>query len=113
HLLTTGVPAWVGALALAAVFAAEISSADAVLFMLSTSGARDLYKKYVRPDASDASLLSAVRTIAVIAGVAGYVLTFVLGSVIGALKVFYSVMVISLLVPVLTAILFTQPSTRG
>lgn len=113
HLLTTGVPVWVGALALAAVFAAEISSADAVLFMLSTSGARDLYKKYVRPAATDAELLKAVRVIAVIAAVVGYVLTFAVGTVIGALKIFYSVMVVSLLVPVLAAIVFERPSPRA
>ena len=37
-----------GALALAAVFSAEASAADAVLFMLATSGSRDLYRR-VRP----------------------------------------------------------------
>ena len=34
-----------GALALAAVFSAEASAADAVLFMLATSGSRDLYRR--------------------------------------------------------------------
>src|SRR5687767_3114408 len=52
-LLTAITPVWVGALALAAVFAAEISSADAVLFMLSTSGAQDLYKRFINREASD------------------------------------------------------------
>ena len=41
--MSGALPPAVGALALAAVFSAEISTADAVLFMLATSGSRDLY----------------------------------------------------------------------
>ena len=108
-MLMTGVPPWVGAFALAAVFAAEVSSADAVLFMLSTSGARDLYKRFLNRRATDAELLRAVRLIAVAASAIGYVLIFVVGTVIGALQVFYSVMVISLLIPVLATLLMTRP----
>ena len=43
-LMADVLPPWVGALALAALFAAEISTADAVLFMVSTSLAQDLYQ---------------------------------------------------------------------
>ena len=43
-----------GALALAAVFSAEASAADAVLFMLATSGSRDLYRR-LKPAATDAT----------------------------------------------------------
>ena len=113
EMLRTGVPPWVGAFALAAVFAAELSSADAVLFMLSTSGSRDLYKRFVNREATDAQLLTAVRVIAVAAAVIGYVLTFVLGTVIDALKVFYSVMVVSLFVPILATLLMKRPSTAA
>ena len=111
EMLRTGVPPWIGAFALAAVFAAELSSADAVLFMLSTSGSRDLYRRYLNRDAGDAQLLTAVRVIAVAAAVIGYVLTFVLGTVIDALKVFYSMMVVSLFVPILATLLMKKPST--
>ena len=59
-VLTQSVPPVVGALALAAVFSAEISSADAVLFMLATSGARDFYRGF--PEAfSDAMRTSFER----------------------------------------------------
>ena len=40
-LMVHQMPFWIGALALAAVFSAELSAADAVLAMLSTSFARD------------------------------------------------------------------------
>jgi SSS family solute:Na+ symporter len=108
-MLSSGVPVWIGAFALAAVFAAEISSADAVLFMLSTSGARDIYKRFINRHATDAQLLTAVRVIAVAAAAIGYVLIFVVGTVIGALQVFYSVMVVSLLVPILATLLMKRP----
>lgn len=113
EMLRTGVPPWIGAFALAAVFAAEMSSADAVLFMLSTSGSRDLYTRFVNRDATDAQQLTAVRVIAVAAAVAGYALTLALDTVIGALQVFYSVMVVSLFVPILATLLMAKPSTRG
>src|SRR5690606_17050900 len=50
-LFMFGVPAFVGALGLAAVFSAELSSADAVLFSLTTSLAQDFYKRFVNPEA--------------------------------------------------------------
>ncbi len=57
-----------GALALAAVFSAEASAADAVLFMLATSGSRDFYRR-LRPAATDGELLRAAR-VSAIAGAA-------------------------------------------
>ena len=51
RLTTDVLPPWVGGLALAALFAAEISTADAVLFMLSTSLSRDLFQAVLRPKA--------------------------------------------------------------
>ncbi len=67
-VLTAGLPALLGALGLAAVFSAEISSADAILFMLSTSLSKDLYKRFVRPDASDAQVLKVARLAALSGG---------------------------------------------
>ena len=53
-ILAHALPPAVGIIALAAVFSAEVSSADAVLFMLATSASRDLYRGFVRPGASEA-----------------------------------------------------------
>ena len=41
--------------ALAAVFSAEVSAADAVLFMLTTSLSQDLYKRFINPAAATRS----------------------------------------------------------
>ncbi len=100
-VLATAVPPLVGGLALAAVFSAEVSSADAVLYMLSTSGARDFYRGLIRPDASDADLLRVARGIAVVAGLLGFTLVFVHQTVLDALAMFYSVLSVTLLAPIL------------
>ena len=47
--------------ALAAVFSAEVSTCDAILFMLATSLSQDLYKRFVNPAVSDAQLLCVAR----------------------------------------------------
>jgi solute:Na+ symporter, SSS family len=100
-VLSADVPFAVGALALAAVFSAEMSAADAVLFMLSTSGARDLYKSFYRPGATDTELLGAARVAALIGAVFGYGLTFIYPTVVDALRMFYAVLVVSLFAPIL------------
>jgi solute:Na+ symporter, SSS family len=99
--LRTQLPAWLGALALAAVFSTEVDTCDAILFMLSTSVSKDLYKRHINPGATDAQLLRVARLSAVAGGAAGVLLSIVLATVIGALTIFYSVIVATLFVPIL------------
>jgi SSS family solute:Na+ symporter len=100
-LLATGLPVWLGALALAAVFSTEVDTCDAVLFMLSTTMSQDIYKKVLNPAATDAQLLRVARISAAIGGAAGVVLSIYLATVVGALTIFYSILVVSLFVPIL------------
>jgi len=95
------VPLIIGGLALAAVFSAELSAADAVLFMLSTSASQDLYRGFVRPSASDTDLVTVARWSAIIGGLVGFGLTFIFPAVLDALTGFYSVLVVSLFAPIL------------
>jgi SSS family solute:Na+ symporter len=107
-MLAEGLPASFGALALAGVFAAEISSADAVLFMLSTSASRDLYRGLLRPAASDASVVRVARAAAVAGAAAGVALSFVHRSVLDAAGAFYSVLVVTLFVPIIGGVYVRQ-----
>jgi SSS family solute:Na+ symporter len=100
-VLTTLLPAWIGALALAAVFSTEVDTSDAILFMLSTSASQDLYKRFLNPAASDRQLLRVGRATAIAGGTAGIVLSIFLQTVIGALVIFYSLLVVTLFVPIL------------
>jgi SSS family solute:Na+ symporter len=99
-----------GALALAAVFSAEASAADAVLLMLATSGSRDLYRR-VRPAATDGELLRAARVSAILGAGFGLGLAMAHRSVIDALGTFYAVMVVTLFVPVIAG-LYAPPTSR-
>jgi solute:Na+ symporter, SSS family len=109
RLTTDVLPPWVGGLALAALFAAEVSTADAVLFMLSTSLSRDLYQAVLKPRATDAELLRVGRLAAVGGGALGALLALVLPSVASALKLFYGVLTAALFMPLLVGLLSRRP----
>ena len=105
-------PPWLGALALAALFAAEISTADAVLFMLATSLSQDLYKSFLDPGADDRRLLRVGRLTSVVAGLLGVGLAILLPTVVDALKTFYGVLTATLFVPLLGGLLSSRPGAR-
>ena len=113
RLLMEALPYWIGGLTLAAVFSAEISSADAVLFMLTTSLSRDLYQTYIDPDASERRMLTVSRITAVVAGLAGVVLAAILPDVITALTIFYSILSVALFVPLIAGLYSTRPNAHG
>ena len=110
-LLMDGLPPLVGTIGLAAVFSAEISTADAVLFMLTTSLSQDLFKRFVAPEASDATVLTVTRVTAVLAGALGTWLAIVSPSVIDALKVFYTLLGVSLFVPLISGLYVPRART--
>jgi SSS family solute:Na+ symporter len=97
-------PTWLGALALAAVFSTEVDTSDAILFMISTSMSKDIYKRYLRPDASDADLLRVARLSAVVGGTLGVLLSIYLSAIVQAMTVFYSLLGVSLFVPVVAGL---------
>jgi SSS family solute:Na+ symporter len=108
-VLTMGLPLAFGALGLAAVFSAEMSSADAVLFMLSTSLSKDIYKRYAAPDASDAQVLRVARYAAMAGGGLGVALAVVIPTVQSALLLFYSLLTVIFFVPIVVGLHTRRP----
>ena len=102
-------PAWLGALMLAAVFSAEVSSADAVLFMITTSVARDVVEPLSGGRLRDATLLAWARRTAVAAGGAGILLARWFRSILSALGFFYSLLTLTLFVPLLVGLFWNRP----
>jgi SSS family solute:Na+ symporter len=100
-MLHEHLPPFLGALALAAIFSAEVSTCDAILFMLSTSLSQDLYKRFVNPNATDRQLLAMARAAAILGGALGVLLAIALATVVSALTIFYSLLAVSLFVPVI------------
>ena len=104
-------PPLVGAIALAAVFSAEISASDAVLFMLTTSLSQDLYRRFINPKAADRQVLQVARLTAVGVAVLGVALAIALGSVVDALRIFYTLLTVSFFVPILAGLYAPHAST--
>jgi SSS family solute:Na+ symporter len=111
-VLTHELPPWLGAIALAAVFSTEVDTCDAILFMLSTSASKDLYKRFLNPTASDRQLLRVGRASAVAGGAIGVLLSIWLETVIGAITVFYSLLVVTLFVPVIGGLYVRRAQSR-
>lgn len=99
-LLANGLPIAVGTLGLAAVFSAELSAADAVLFMLTTSLSQDLYKRFVRPSADERDVLRVARVTTIVAGAIGTAIAIVSPSIVDVLIIFYTLLGVSLLMPI-------------
>jgi solute:Na+ symporter, SSS family len=95
------VPKWLGLWALASIFSAELSATDAILFMLSTSLAVDLYKTFIEPEVEQKKLLYVSRATAVAAGMAGVALAIELPTVIAAVTIYYVLLATALFVPLI------------
>lgn len=110
-VLMHGVPPVVGGIGLAAVFSAEVSSADAVLFMLTTSLSQDFYKRFVNRRATDVEMLRITRITAVVAGALGVAVALAAASVITALSIFYTLMGVGLFVPIIAGLYVRRADT--
>ena len=106
-------PFSIATLALAAIFAAEVSTADAVLYMLATSVSNDIYKRFLNPLVSDEGLLKFSRIVTLLSGVLGVLFALKLGSIISALTIFYSLMSVSLAAPLVFGLFTRRASNAG
>ncbi|HZR24640.1 MAG TPA: sodium:solute symporter family protein [Vicinamibacterales bacterium] len=111
-ILIRALPPIVGAIGLAAVFSAEISAADASLFMLTTSLSQDLYKRFIAPDASDDTVLRVARWTAFVSGIFGIALAVASASIVQVLTIFYTLLSVSLFVPIVAGLFVPSASTR-
>jgi SSS family solute:Na+ symporter len=109
-ILMRGLPPLVGAVALAAVFSAEISAADASLFMLTTSLAQDLYKRFVNREASDDRVLAVARWATLASGVLGVGIAWVNEDVSRTLTIPYTLIGVSLFVPIVAGLYVPRTS---
>ncbi len=106
-------PRWLGIWALGSIFSAELSATDAILFMLSTSLAVDLYKTFLRPEVGEKQLLRVSRTTTVVAGALGVALAGMLPSVIAAVSIFYGLLAVALFVPVVVGLYWRRVTANA
>ena len=110
-VLIKALPPMVGAIGLAAVFSAEISAADAILLMLTTSLSRDLYKRFISPEANDTSVLRVARWATLASAVMGVALAITSASIVLLLTIFYSLLTASLFVPIVAGLYVPRART--
>jgi SSS family solute:Na+ symporter len=111
-IMTRLLPQWLGLLTLAAVFSAELSASDAVLFMLSSSVSIDLYKTFFKPAASDRQLVAVARLAAVVAAMFSIVLAIRIPSIIVALTLFYTLLAAALTAPLIVGLYSRRPTAN-
>lgn len=110
-LLMHGVPPLVGGIGLAAVFSAEISAADAGLFMLTTSLSQDLYKRFLNPSASDRHMLLVTRIAALLCGGLAIWIAIESKTIVGVIGMFYGVLSVALFVPIIAGLYTRRAGT--
>lgn len=113
QMLVEILPPFIGLLALAAVVSAELSSADAVLFMLSTSMARDFYQRFWNRNVDDAGLVRAGRIAAFVGLAASTTMALFIPSILGGLSVFYTILVVVLAVPLVAGLYSPKTDSRA
>src|SRR5207249_1678616 len=73
----------------------------------------DLYKRFLNPTASDTRLLTIVRWTTIASGIAGIALSTMSEDVIETLIVFYTLLGVSLFVPILAGLYVPRTSSAG
>jgi SSS family solute:Na+ symporter len=109
-VMTKLMPTWLGLLTLAAVFSAEVSASDAILFMLSSSLSIDLYKTFLRPAASDRDILFVGRMTAIVGAALGVLFGILLPSIVTALQIFYTLLAAALTAPLIVGLYSRRPT---
>ena len=110
-LLMESLPPLIGAIGLVALFSAEVSSADAILFMLSTSLSQDLYRRFINTEANDSSVLKVARRAAIGGGTLALLIAIFAKSIITVMSVFYTLLTVSLFVPIVMGLYIRKIGT--
>src|SRR4029078_12934888 len=81
----------------------------AVLLRVATSLSEDVYKRFVNPAASDRQVLRVARAASVAGGLAALAVAFLSRPVVDALSIFYTLVSVSLFVPIVAGLYLRRP----
>lgn len=113
HIAAHGLPALGGALLLAAAVAIVLSTGNTFLLIPSTNLTRDLYQRFIRPGASQASMLAVQRLAIVAFGGLALLLITQFDSVLAMALYAYSLVGASLTPALLAAFLWKRVTPAG
>ena len=81
--------------------------------MLTTSLSQDLYKRFASPQATDRQVLRVSRWTSVAAAGIAFAMAVVLGSVVNALTIFYTLLTVVLFVPIVGGLFVPRTDSRA
>jgi SSS family solute:Na+ symporter len=99
---------WAGVL-IAALIAAVMSSGDSVLASGATVVMQDIYRQYLKPDASDRAALRVAQRSTLIGGIAATCWAWYSPDIIGALEFIYDFWAPAMVLPFLVGVLWYHP----
>jgi Na+/proline symporter len=105
-----GLPAWLGALVMGAIFAKVVSTANNYLFSPATNLVNDIFVRYISPEASNKRILIISRLMVVLLGIFALYQALGTGSVLRAALYAYTVYSAAL-TPVILAAFYSRRAT--
>jgi SSS family solute:Na+ symporter/sodium/proline symporter len=113
HIARNGLPIAFGAILLASAVAIVLSTGNTFLLVPSTNVSRDLYERFVNPDASEQKKLNVQRLFVVLFGALGILLLTQFDSVLAMALYAYSLVGASLTPVLLAAFLWKRVTPQG
>ena len=113
HIARNGLPVLGGMILLASAIAIVLSTGNTFLLVPSTNVSRDIYERYVNPEASDAAKLSVQRVFVVLFGGLGLLVLTQFDSVLAMALYAYSLVGASLTPALLAAFLWKRVTAQG
>ncbi|HET8635677.1 MAG TPA: sodium:solute symporter family protein [Acidobacteriaceae bacterium] len=108
-----GLPAWLGALMMGAIFAKVVSTANNYLFSPATNLVNDVFVRYVSPQASNKRVLIVSRLMVVLLGIWALYQALQTGSVVKVMLYAYTVYAAALTPVILAAFYWRRANAQG
>jgi SSS family solute:Na+ symporter len=107
-LISEILPTWVGALYIAVIIGAILTTTNSILLSVSMNVVKDIYESIIKKAASDRTLLTLGRVTTVAVGIFAYALTKTMPDIIGAILFAY-IMTAVIVVPLYGGLFWRRP----
>lgn len=113
HLAFDALPSFLGALLCATIVAVIVSTADSFLLSPATAVVRDVYQRFLRPQASDAEMVLAGRAVVVGLGLVAFGLALLSDAFFGVALFAYTLYGAAITPPLLAAFFWPRATPAG
>lgn len=113
HLAFDALPGWLGAALVATVVAVVVSTADSYLLSPSTAVVRDLYQRFIAPEASDRSVVTVGRGVVIALGLIALGLAFTSDEFFDVALFAYTLYGAGITLPLMAALFWPRATPAG